>query len=187
MHRRTVISLLGLAIVALGAVLYLNVKESTLFRLSAPVANAPGAAVQHAGLPTQVSGTTLTSLTTVSASTLLESPRYTGQDPQNRRWEVTAKSASQRGSAASSTLILNTVAATLEVPAKSGTSSTITLNAEQGSFLKNENQLTLTGNVKVTGYGMTLEAPSITTDLESRQLSATGGVHAIINFKGEQQ
>lgn len=177
--RRTLILILALAIVALGLVLYFNVKESRLFSIAAQVAPPP----QPTSVQAQVSGTTLTSLTTISATTLLESPRYTGQDEQNRRWEVTAESASQQGTAASTTLILKNVAADLEVPAKSGPVS-ITLKAEQGSFEQSANLLHLNGNVQVEGYGMSLEAPTMTTDLSTRHLTATGGVHAVINFKG---
>lgn len=178
--RRVLSLLLVLAIVGLGAVLYLNVEDSNQFRLSAPVQPQ----IVSDNLKSSVSGTTLTSLTTVSASTLLEYPRYTGQDPEKRRWEITARSAAQEGTAASPTLILQDVSATLEIPSKAGAAQPITLVAEKGTYQQTESTLHLTGNVKVEGFSMSLEAPQISTNINTRHLVATGGVHAILDFNG---
>lgn len=173
--RRTLILLLALAIFGLGLVLYTNVQESHLFRVTAPLAP------QTPTAQSMVSGTSITSLTTVSATTLLENPRYTGQDAQNRRWEVTALNAAQQGTTASTTLVLQQVNANLEIPDKdTKQSKTITLKADQGTYQQAENQLHLAGNVQVEGQGLTLTAPNISTNLQSRHLIATGGVHAIL-------
>ncbi|MBI1308433.1 MAG: hypothetical protein GC129_01045 [Proteobacteria bacterium] len=173
MNRRAILLLLVIAILVLGVILFGSVRESRLFRLTAPTEPAAPRSMRQS-----ISGTTVTSLTTVSTSALLESPRYTGQDTSGRNWEITAVSAGQQGSAASTTIVLNTVLAHLEFPSTpTNPSRTLTLRAESGSYAQSTHYLGLTGNVQVEGLGLTLTAPHIDTSLAERQLTASGGVN----------
>lgn len=175
MGRRLAILLLLLGFVALGLVLFGSVKESHLFRLAAP---PPKPQSVESKVKKAISGTTVTSLTTVDTVNLLENPRYTGRDAQNRNWEVTAARADQQGSSTSGSIVLTTVKANLEVPAKGQQATqTLTMESEQGTYNQSSNTLQLGGNVVLTGRGLTLTAPSVKANINSRTAVATGGVH----------
>lgn len=177
--RRLAILLLLLGFAALGLVLFGSVKESHLFRLAAPTqAHKPVQEGVQGQVKAAISGTTVNSLTTVNTVNLLENPRYTGRDAQNRSWEVTASRADQQGSTTSGSIVLSQVKANLEVPASGQqTTQTLTMESRQGSYNQSSNKLQLNGNVVLTGRGLTLTAPSVSADINSRTAIATGGVH----------
>ncbi|NBV54651.1 MAG: hypothetical protein EBR79_02945 [Proteobacteria bacterium] len=160
--------------------LYANVQESRLFRLS--TIPTP---------PTAQNPTTTISLTTVSTTNVLENPRFTGQDDKNRRWEITAQQANQHGSTTSGTLHLTTVSATLNLPENQQSktqTNTITLNAQQAAYTQNTQQLQLNGRVTLQGRGLLLQAPAMQANLANQSVAASGGVRATLQLsqKGAQ-
>lgn len=163
--RRFMVLLLLLAVAVLGWWLFANVQQSRVFRLGAP----KPAASQAAKLKNQVSNTTLAA---VSTSTVLLQPRYTGQDNQGRAWQLTAASAGQSGSATSGTYVLSTVTGQWDDPSQT---QPLTLQAEGGEYTQNSQNLSLKGNVVLTGAGLTLQAPKVDADLATREVQASGG------------
>lgn len=105
-----------------------------------------------------------------STTTVLVKPRYTGEDSAGYMWEVTANSASQSGSAVSSTLELATVRAVWQQ------GEAYTLAADTGSYLMDNKQLEVAGNVILTGQGLTLTLPRAVADMATRQVDGSGGI-----------
>lgn len=173
--RQTLTLLLLAAASVVALLLYNNVQESRLFRLSTIPTPQPTAASAPAAI----------SLTTVSTTNLLQKPRFTGQDAQNRSWEITADQATQHGSSTSTTLHLTTISATLNLPTQNGQHKTqpITLTAHQAEYTQATDSLILTQNVILQGQGLTLTAPQMSANLNQRTLKATGGVRATLQFK----
>ncbi len=165
-HRRRAYTLLLLGTVAvLGVVLFSSVQPSTMFSILAPV--APPAPVNPAATPTLTGP-----LAQVSGTTLLENPRYTGQDTLGRTWTVEAETALQGGTAASSTYILQHVAAEWADPARP---APFRLTATEGYYTPTSSTLQLTGSVRATGLNFTLSAPVLQADLTTRILTAPQG------------
>jgi hypothetical protein len=168
--RRWLVLVLLAAVALLGWLLFANVQQSRLFRLTAPQPTLSQT------VQSKVSRTAVVSLTTVSASTLLVNPRYTGQDSLGRNWQLTAQSASQQGSAASGTYVLQQVQGRWDDPSQT---KPLTLSAAQADYLPaagtQSGTLVLRGNVQVTGGGLNLAAPTLTANLDSREVSASGG------------
>jgi|GEM_PF-4287114 len=179
--RRALVLLLLMAVAVLGWVLYANVQQAHLFSLNVqpqaahPQTSEPRNEKERLAQQVQarVSGTTLVSLTTVSATTLLESPRYSGQDDKGRQWQLQADSASQQGSAASSTYVLANVSGTWQSPSQT---APLTVQANQGQYNPQSNHIQLNGDVVVVGQGLTLTAPQASASMVTRQVDATGGV-----------
>ena len=175
MHRRrrlyVVITLAAVAI--MGLVLFFSLRPSTMFSISAP----PAKPVQPelANLP---EGVTSNTLVTVSGTTLLEKPRYTGQDNLGRNWLVTAETAAQSGSSTSSTYILQQVGAEWHDPSQT---TPFTIQAQEGQYQPSGSTLQLTGAVSATGAGFTMTAPTIDADLATRNLKASGGSRVVGN------
>jgi hypothetical protein len=169
LHRRRVIMLLLLAMVAvLGFILFSSVRPSSVFSIAAPT---PKPVNQ---LPQGISSTLSGPLKNVSGTTLLEKPRYTGQDALGRSWTVQAETALQGGSATSGTYILQQVTAEWQNPQQQ---TPLLLSADQGDYNQADSSLQLTGNVQATGMGLTLAAPQMNADLTTRHITATGGSH----------
>ncbi len=170
-RRRLMILLLLLTVAFMGLLLFLSTRPSNLFRIGAPAVTAQ---------PTQLDNlhhaVSTTTIATVSATTLLEKPRYTGQDALGRTWLLSAVSAGQEGSTTSATYVLNQVEATFTDPSPSTPSGgTFKLSAEQGRYTQTSSTLQLSGTVSATGIGFTLTAPKVDADLTTRKLTATGG------------
>lgn len=185
--RKLAVALLLAGVAVLGVLLFGSVQESHVFRLAAPVRKAaPAAGVVPENVQAAISGSTVSSLTTVKTSNLLQNPRYTGRDAEGRRWEVTATRADQHGTATAGDIVLEEVRATLELPAEGAGGqpgsqpdkkpAEMTLSAEAGTYSQISNTLDLRGNVVLTGYGFTLTAPQTVADMNSRTAVAQGGV-----------
>jgi len=171
LQRRRVIILLLLALVGiLGVVLFLNVRPSTMFSIAAPITQS----VSSSALPEGISPTLTGPLQNVSGTTLLEKPRYTGQDALGRNWTVQAENALQGGTAASGTYILQQVTAEWADPKQQ---TPLTISADEGDYSQTSSSIHLSGNVQATGMGLNLTAPQMNADLSSRRITATGGSH----------
>lgn len=169
LQRRRVLILLLLGTVGvLGLVLFGSVRPSTMFSLAAPQP-APSQP-----LPQGISPTLAGPLQNVSGTTLLEKPRYTGQDALGRNWTVQAENALQGGSATSGTYILQQVTAEWQDPKQQ---TPLTISADQGDYSQTSATIQLTGNVHATGMGLNLNAPRMNADLATRRITATGGSH----------
>ena len=178
MFRRNLSILIVLAVVAaLGFILFLSVRPSNLFRIATP---APS--VAPTDLATLKNSVSSTNPVDVSATTLLNKPRYTGQDALGRNWLLSADSAGQEGTATSGTYVLQQVRAEFTDP--SGTTP-LNLYATQGRYTQTSSTLLLTGNVSASGIGFNLTAPSVKADLTTRHLQATGGSRIQGNLAGK--
>ncbi len=181
LQRRRVIMLLLLAMVAvLGVILFSSVRPSTMFSLAAP---APKPAGHNASLPEGISPTLAGPLKNVSGTTLLEKPRYTGQDALGRNWTVQAENALQGGSATSGTYILQQVTAEWQDPKQK---TPLLISADEGDYSQTSSSIQLTGNVQATGMGLNLTAPQMNADLATRRMTATGGSHVTGNVGKEK-
>ena len=171
LQRRRALTFLLLGTVGLlGAVLFLSVRPSSMFSLAAP---APQPAASGRGqLPQGISSTLTGPLENVSGTTLLEKPRYTGQDALGRNWTVQAETALQGGSAASGTYILQEVTAEWQDPKQK---TPLAISADEGDYSQSASAIKLTGNVQATGMGLTLTAPRMDADLATRNITASGG------------
>lgn len=170
LQRRRVIMLLLLGIVAvLGFILFSSVRPSTMFSLAAPTPKQ-----RHQDLPEGISPTLAGPLQNISGTTLLEKPRYTGQDALGRNWTVQAENALQGGSATSGTYILQQVTAEWQDPKQQ---TPLTISADEGDYNQTGSAIQLSGNVQATGMGLNLSAPQMDADLASRRITATGGSH----------
>jgi hypothetical protein len=168
--RRYLTFILLMAVVGLGAILFANVKESRLFAITAPQRTVQQDVQQSiANTSTTVIKQTAAEVTT---TTVLLSPRYTGQDDKGRNWQLVADTAGQSGSSVSGTYVLNTVSGTWADPSSS---TPLTLNAQQGEYNQAAQHLGLSGTVVLTGSGLVLTAPRVDANLQTREVSATGG------------
>lgn len=158
-------------VASLGIVLFFATRPSQLLRIAAPMAPAPTANISN------LKDTAITNgVVTVTTSTVLEKPRYTGQDNLGRNWLLTAATAGQQGNATSGTYVLNQVQATFNNPSATTTGSQgFIMSADTGHYQQASSQLKLTGAVSATGLGFNLTAPVVDADLETRKLQATGG------------
>lgn len=164
MNRRKTLMLILLAgLAALGLALWLSVREETALRLTRPT---PGASLPS--VKKVVSRTTAS----VSASTFLEKPRYGGEDDDGQRWRLTADRATQAGTVASSTFLLDNLAADWQTP----DSQTYLITATQGEYAPDTQNLILTGTISATGGGLEILTPKATANLKSKQVSGTEGV-----------
>lgn len=179
MYRRRLMIIIILAcVVALGLVLWLAMRPSNLFRIAAPNVTPVTETTDLSKLKNAVSTTTVAA---VSTTTLLEKPRYTGQDALGRSWLLSAISAGQEGTTASGTYILNDVQATFDDPSQT---TPFTLSAQQGRYAQTSSTLKLSGAVSATGIGFNLTAPQVDADLSTRKLHATGGSRVTGNAGG---
>jgi hypothetical protein len=160
-RRRTLIIILLAALAALGGTLWLGTRESTSLRLSRPTTST---------LPTAKQASA--EVEAVSATTFLEKPRYGGEDDSGQRWRLTADRAQQAGTVASSTFLLQNLAADWIT----ADSQTFLLTATDGEYEPATQNLTLTGTVSATGGGMEILTPAATANLKTRQVSGTQGV-----------
>lgn len=183
MYRRRLMILIILAVVALlGLLLFISMRPSNLFRIAAPVVTPVTETTDLTKLKNVVSTTTVAA---VSTTTLLEKPRYTGQDSLGRSWLLSATSAGQEGTTSSGTYILNQVEATFSDPSQTTPQgNTFTLSAEKGRYTQTSSTLKLSGAVSATGIGFNLTAPEVDADLNTRKLKATGGSRITGNAGG---
>jgi LPS export ABC transporter protein LptC len=151
-----------LLLVGLGGVLYFSIGESRQFRITPP----PTATLSKAAVST-ISRTTVTSLTTLDTQAVLESPRYTGTDAGRRHWEVTGDKATQYGSAASGTYVLEQPRAIWEDPSQT---TPFALAATRGVYTPATNDLVLQGEVSMAGMNMSLKSPQMLLNVVSRTL-----------------
>ncbi len=175
MQRRNVIILVLLAAVAvLGLWLYNSVRPSGMFRIAAPAPSKVDAMDKEElqALARNASNT----LVAVSATTLLDKPRYTGQDALGRSWMLTADTAGQEGTATSATYVLSKVQAEWTDPSQT---TPFMLTAQEGRYQQTSSTLKLTGSVSATGIGFTLTAPQVDADLATRKLLAQGGTRVL--------
>ena len=176
--RRALVIMLLLTVALLGWVLFANIRQTHLFSFNVmpphtaqpPQKAAPTLAQQ---VQTRVSGTTLVSLSTVTTTTVLEQPHYTGQDEHGHNWQLTADTAAQAGSTASSTYVLSNVQGQWQSPSQT---TPLTVRAVQGVYNAEANHINLTGNVVMTGQGLTLNAAQASASMVTRQVQAGGGV-----------
>ncbi|MFZ2620504.1 MAG: LPS export ABC transporter periplasmic protein LptC [Alphaproteobacteria bacterium] len=108
----------------------------------------------------------------VSATSVLVEPHFTGRDATGRSWDVLAKTASRTGTMGADEVGVEHVTATLIQP----NGKPLTLAAEAGVYTKVSDTLVLNGNVVATGLGLTLKAPSAITNLATRHLHAPAPV-----------
>lgn len=158
--------LLFVAAAVLVVALLSGVQKSRLFRFDpkAPPAKTVAGYSPAASLPAANS---------VTASTVLVQPRYTGRDAQGRLWEITASQARQLGSLQGNLVELDHVSATWIDPSRT---LPFTFAAQKGEFQQASNTLVLKNDVVVTGQGYTLTAPQLTTSIASRTATGNQGV-----------
>lgn len=182
-RRRLLVFILLIAVAFMGLLLFVNVRPSSLFRITPPakavvLTPAPGSREDLARLKTTVSNT---AMNTISTTTLLEKPRYTGQDSLGRNWLLTADSAGQEGTSTSGTYVLQQVNAVWEDPSQT---TPFVIAANQGRYTQVSSSLLLSGGVSATGIGFNLIAPSVQASLVSRTLVATGGSTVVGSIPG---
>ena len=102
------------------------------------------------------------------SSLSLTSPRFTGRDKDGKTWTIEATSAERSGTLGQDLVTLSKVTATID----SGEIEPITFKANAGEFVNADKELSLTGNVMVNGYGLILETPILSTDLDTRIITA---------------
>jgi hypothetical protein len=173
-RRLAIILILSLA-GALALVLFASMRPSTLFRIAAP---QPQISTSVKDLAHSVSPSTLEN---VSATTLLEKPRYTGQDIQGRNWTLTADNAGQEGSTTSGTYVLNRVEAVWTDPSQT---TPLVVTAQKGRYAQVSSTVLLSGEVSASGLGYDLTAPEVRADLNTRHLKASGGTRITGNTGG---
>lgn len=116
----------------------------------------------------QLEGTSLTDVGT----TTMKSPKFIGEDSQQRRWEVKAKEATQSGALNPDHVWLNEI----EAKAEDADGRLITFKAGEGSYKKEGSTLQLDEGVKVEGYGFTLETESLESNLKKRTVTGDSSV-----------
>lgn len=138
MRRALTLILFLLALFILGGVV-LSVRENRQLRLSfgTPKIESPKAQKPLTDISASV-------VASVTATSVLEEPRYTGRDNAGRMWEVTAAYATQSTTVSGSTMLLTTVTASLTDPTAN---QSLALSAPQGHFNTASETLTLTGGV----------------------------------------
>jgi hypothetical protein len=163
MNTRSVLLVgLGVAALALLAVLLGSVQDGRFLRLER------GNNVQ---MHDYVSGS-MPAAGAVTATAVLEAPRYVGQDLEGRNWEITATRATQTGAMETSSMLLEQVAAVWESPGE----QPLTVQAEQAVYHQKTSILALNRKVQLLALGATLQAPSMTVVVASRTAVAEGGV-----------
>lgn len=173
-RRLAIIIILSLA-GALALILFASMRPSTLFRIAAP---QPQITASVKDLAHSVSPSTLEN---VSATTLLDKPRYTGQDIHGRNWTLSADNAGQEGSTTSGTYILNDVQAVWSDPSQT---TPLKVTAKQGRYAQVSSTVLLSGEVSASGIGYDLTAPQVKADLNTRHLKASGGTRVTGNTGG---
>lgn len=154
--------LLLVAAAAVAVWLLLAVDDQRQLRISPT--QPPALTRQPAGMDTDKLAAT------ASATTVLVKPRYTGEDQRGYAWELTADSAAQAGTMASSSMVLTRVQATWQQ------GQTYTLQAASGDYDMQAKTLNLQGDVRLEGQGLTLALPEATADLVTRDISGQGGI-----------
>lgn len=178
MNRRRSLSIVVILtlVAVLGLVLYSSVRPSGMFRLAAPVPPPAGTEDLRA-----IARNVSSSLTTTSATTLLEKPRYTGQDALGRSWLLSAENAVQEGTTTSNTYVLRQVVAEWTDPSET---APFQLTAQQGRYQQASSTIQLSGSVSATAIGFQLTAPQVDADLATRKLKAAGGTRVTGNTGG---
>jgi hypothetical protein len=157
--------LVGLAVLA-GALLWLlvgGVQDGRFIRLER---QGPADNMQD-----YVSGT-MPQVAAVTATAVLEAPRFVGQDLTGQNWQIKAARATQTGALENSSVLLEEVQARWE----NAGAEPVTAAAAQAVYRQQIGVLELNRAVEVTGMGLTLRAPSLTVVVVSRTAVAEGGV-----------
>lgn len=176
MRRKLVIILLALA-AALTVFMFTGMQDDRYFRLAAPTPtlNAPKEKLKT-DLSPQIDAMVaqgISATETLSASTILVAPRYTGVDNQGREWEITADKADQSSTADQTLMLLTNLQGAFKDPTRN---LDLTLHADSGDFATATQLLNLKGNVVVSDSTLTFTAPAVSTRLDTREISGSGGV-----------
>jgi hypothetical protein len=105
------------------------------------------------------------------SATAMRGARYVGQDGSGRAWQVTADTVQQQGS----TVNLGAVSATAET----GKANAVQFNAARGAYNQQTNELELTDNVTLEGYGIAVS----TSALRSNLTTGTAASDATVTIK----
>lgn len=172
MRRKLVMLLVALA-AALTVFMFTGMQDDRYFHIAAPVQQQPIKTQLSPQIDAVVAGGITSVTQTLSASTLLVEPRYTGVDDQGREWEITADKADQSGTTSETIMLLTNLKGHLKDPTKK---ADITLHADDGDFATVTQVLNLRGNVMVSDSTLTLTAPNVSAMLTTREVSGSGGV-----------
>jgi len=99
-------------------------------------------------------------------STTMLSPRFSGEDNQNQKWEIKAKKAHQLNLIGQEKVSLEGVEASLSTSKGEG----VSFEAGMGSYTQEGKALTLEGGVVVKGYGLTLETEGLSSNLDNKSV-----------------
>ena len=99
-------------------------------------------------------------------STTMLSPRFSGEDNQNQKWEIKAKKAHQLNLIGQEKVSLEGVEASLSTAQGEG----VSFEAGIGSYTQEGKALTLEGGVVVKGYGLTLETEGLSSNLDDKSV-----------------
>lgn len=171
MRRKLVILLLVLA-AALTVFMFSGMQDDRYFHIAAPVQQEPVKTELSPQIDAMVAGG-ISATQTLSASTVLVEPRYTGLDDQGREWEITADKADQSGTTSETVMLLTNLYGHLKDPTKK---ADITLHADNGDYATVTQLLNLNGNVMVSDSSVVLTAPQVNAQLATREVSGSGGV-----------
>jgi hypothetical protein len=166
--RQRVALLLALAALALTIALLAGVGKSHLFRLSATaVAPEPGRAVRI-------------SPTAVTTATVMQRPKFSGEDAAGRQWQLNARSATQSGSVSDSIIGLREA----EGWWRNG-SLTVVGRAQTAEYQPSGSTLALAGQVRIETSDTVIAAPAATADLTTQEVSGSTGVSLTRQLKGQ--
>ena len=99
-------------------------------------------------------------------STTMLSPRFSGEDKHNQKWEIKAKKAHQLNLIGQEKVSLEGV----EAKVSTAKGDDVSFEAGMGSYTQEGKALTLEGGVVVKGYGLTLETEGLSSDLENKSV-----------------
>lgn len=169
-RRKLVVLLVALA-VALTVFMFSGMQDERYFHIAAPVQQPVKTELSPQIDAMVAQGVSATQ--TLSASTVLVAPRYTGVDDQGREWEITADKADQSGTTSETIMLLTNLHGHLKDPTKN---ADISMHADNGDYATVTQLLNLNGNVMVSDSTLVLTAPQVSAQLATREVSGSGGV-----------
>lgn len=112
--------------------------------------------------------------TTVSdvGSTKMLFPRFSGEDAKNRRWELKAEEAVQKGLGEDGKIDLKKI----EAVATTSSGHDLIFEAGEGNFSQISKTLVLKNGVKVSGHGYTLETAALTSNFDNNNVKGSSPV-----------
>mgnify|MGYP003638381131 CR=1 FL=1 len=114
------------------------------------------------------------------ASTVMESPNFTGEDAKGRHWGVKAVRAVQTMSENSETVKLEGI----EAFSTSATGDSVRFKAKEGVYAVKGQDISLNKSVEVEGYGYKLKSTELKGNMRTQRINSSKPVE-IKGLKGE--